>query len=129
MCRPYEGARRARHGGIDAAIRQQRAIALANDATPAASGFGGTLLNPNAGGTQELTFHASDPGGPGVYLVIVQIDGKTVYSGTPDTNEGRCVPIGESDGALMFDHSQPCRTSESVDLPINTPTLANGQHT
>ena len=29
----------------------------------------------------------------------------------------------------MFDHSQPCRASESVDLPINTATLANGQHT
>ena len=29
----------------------------------------------------------------------------------------------------MFDHSQPCRASESVDLPINTTTLANGQHT
>lgn len=52
-----------------------------------------------------------------------------MYSGTPDTNEGRCVPIGESDGTLMFDHIQPCRTSESVDLPIGTATLANGQHT
>ena len=64
-----------------------------------------------------------------MYLVTVQIDGKTVYSGTPDDNEGRCAPIGESDGSLMFDHIQPCRASESVDLPINTATLANGQHT
>ena len=64
-----------------------------------------------------------------MYLVTVQIDGTTVYSGTPDSNEGRCAPIGESGGTLMFDHSQPCRTSESVDLPIDTATLANGEHT
>ena len=64
-----------------------------NGATPAASGLGGTLLNANASGTQELTFEASDPGGPGVYLVTAQIDGKTVYSGTPNNNEGKCVPV------------------------------------
>lgn len=128
---PYEGATSCpANGGLDAGVYVSTAeIALANTATPAASGFAGTLLSPDAQGTQELTFLASDPGGPGVYLVVVQIDGKPVYSGTPNTNEGRCVPIGESDGTLMFDHMQPCRTSESVDLPINTTTLANGQHT
>ena len=128
---PYEGATSCPStGGIDAAINvSSAAIELANDATPAASGFGGTLLNPNAHGTQELTFQASDPGGPGVRLVVVQIDGTTVYSGTPNTNEGRCVPLGSSEGALEFDHSQPCRTSESVDVPVNTATLANGAHT
>src|ERR1019366_8239397 len=68
------------------------------------------------------TFLASDPGGPGVYLVTAQIDGKTVDSGTPDNNEGRCIPIGETGGTLMFDHNEPCRASASVDLPINTPT-------
>ncbi len=128
---PYEGATSCpATGGIDAAINvSSAAIELANDATPAASGFGGTLLNANAHGTQELTFQASDPGGPGVRLVVVQIDGTTVYSGTPNTNEGRCVPLGSSEGALVFDHSQPCRASESVDVPVNTATLANGAHT
>lgn len=128
---PYEGATSCpAAGGIDAAINvSSAAIELANDATPAASGFGGTLLNPNAHGTGELTFQASDPGGPGVRLVVVQIDGTTVYSGTPDTNEGRCVPLGSSGGVLEFDHSQPCRTSESVDVPVNTATLPNGAHT
>jgi hypothetical protein len=128
---PYEGATSCpATGGIDAGVYvSSAAIALANSATPAASGFGGTLLSPNAQGTQELTFLASDPGGPGVYLVTAQIDGKTIYSGTPDNNEGRCIPIGGTGGTLMFDHSQPCRASESVDLPINTTALANGQHT
>src|ERR1019366_3043304 len=32
-------------------------------------------------------------------------------------------------GGLMFDYSQPCPPSESVDLPINTTSLPNGQHT
>ena len=89
----------------------------------------GTLLSPNARGTQELTFDATDPGGPGVYAVTAQIDGKTLYSGTPDTNGGACVPVGTSSGALMFDYNQPCKTSESVDLPINTTTVADGKHT
>ena len=128
---PYEGATSCpASGGLDAGIYVGSAdIELSNGATPAASGLGGTLLNANASGTQELTFDASDPGGPGVYLVTAQIDGKTVYSGTPNNNEGKCVPVGSSGGTLMFDYSQPCRTSESVDLPINTTELADGQHT
>ena len=102
---------------------------LSNEATPSASGVGGTLLSPNAAGTAELTLTATDPGGPGVYLVTVQIDGKTLYSGTPNNNSGKCVSVGSSGSALMFDYNQPCPTSESVDLPINTTALANGQHT
>lgn len=102
---------------------------LSNSATPGASGISGTLLSQNVAGTAELTLTATDPGGPGVYLVIVQIDGRTVYSGTPNNNGGKCAPVGSSGSALMFDYSQPCRTSESVDLPINTSSLANGQHT
>ena len=102
---------------------------LSNSSTPAAEGFGGPLLGAGARGTQELTFTASDPAGPGVYNVSVQVDGQTLYSGTPDTNGGKCVPVGSSGGALMFDYSQPCRQSESVDLPINTASLTDGQHT
>ena len=104
-------------------------LLLANEATPSASGVGGTLLSPNVAGTAELTLNAADPGGPGVYLVIVQIDGKTVYSGTPNSNGGKCAAVGATGGALMFDYSQPCPASESVDLPINTTSLPNGQHT
>lgn len=104
-------------------------LLLSNEATPTGSGVGGTLLSPNAEGTAELTLNAADPGGPGVYLVIVQIDGKTVYSGTPNNDGGKCIPVGSSGEALMFDYSQPCPASESVDLPINTASLPNGQHT
>jgi hypothetical protein len=104
-------------------------LLLSSEATPSASAVGGTLLTPNAQGTAELTLNAADPGGPGVYSVTVQIDGKTVYSGTPNSNGGKCVPVGTSGAALMFDYSQPCPASESVDLPINTTPLADGQHT
>jgi len=102
---------------------------LASSATPAANGIGGTLLSPNARATQELTFDATDTAGPGVYTVTVQIDGKTLYTGTPDNNSGECAPVGNSGGVLMFDYSQPCRASESVDLPIDTTSVSDGQHT
>ncbi len=104
-------------------------LLLSSEATPSGSNVGGTLLSPNAEGTAELTLDAADPGGPGVYLVIVEVDGKTVYSGTPNTSGGKCVPVGSSGAALMFDYSQPCPASESVDLPINTTSMPNGQHT
>jgi hypothetical protein len=104
-------------------------LLLSSEATPNGSSVGGTLLSPNAEGTAEVTLDAADPGGPGVYLVTVEIDGKAVYSGTPNNNGGKCVPVGTSGSALMFDYGQPCPASESVDLPVNTTTLANGQHT
>jgi hypothetical protein len=104
-------------------------LLLSNEATPSASGVSGTLLSPNARGSQELAFTATDAGGPGVYAVTAQIDGKTVYSGTPDNNGGKCIAVGGSGGALMFDYSQPCKQSESVDLAINTATVPDGQHT
>jgi hypothetical protein len=128
-----EAGRVCNEGGSEGAWSLVRVwwanLLLANEATPSASGIGGTLLSPNAEGTAELTLDAADPGGPGVYLVTVQIDGKAVYSGTPNNNGGKCVPVGTSGSALMFDYRQPCPASESVDLPINTTTLANGQHT
>jgi hypothetical protein len=104
-------------------------LLLSNSATPAASGLGGTLLEPSARGSVDLSFDASDPGGPGVYAVSVQIDGNTVYAGNPDDNGSRCLPVGSSSGALMFDYSQPCKASEPVDLPIETSALTDGQHT
>ena len=104
-------------------------LVLANSSAPTAAGISGTLLGAGARGTQELTFTASDPQGPGVYAVVAQLDGQTVYVATPDTNGGGCVAVGASAGALMFDSNQPCKQSESVDLPINTALVTDGQHT
>ena len=102
---------------------------LSNDSTPAASNIAGTLLSPGARGTVELALTASDPAGPGVYIVEAEVDGNTLYVATPDTNGGECAPVGTSTGALMFDYSQPCRQSESVDVPVETTSLHDGQHT
>ncbi len=102
---------------------------LANGSTPAGSGVSGTLLNPEARGVKELTLTATDYAGPGVYNVTVQGDGQALYSGTPDSNGGQCAAVGESGASLMFDASQPCKQSESVDASINTVALHDGQHT
>jgi hypothetical protein len=104
-------------------------LRLANSATPAASGVSGTLLDAEGRGIEELTLTASDYSGPGVYSVTVQVDGQTLYSGVPETNGGQCVAVGVSAGALMFDSSQPCKQSESVDVPVNTAAVPDGQHT
>jgi hypothetical protein len=103
-------------------------VRLSNGSAPAASGVGGTLLEAGARGSQELALTAADPSGPGVYEVTVQADGQTLYSGTPDSNGGHCVAVGKDGAALMFDSSQPCKQSESVDEPIDTTPLHDGQH-
>lgn len=121
-------------GGKDGAWAQAKLIwshlLLTNDSTPQGSSFSGSALQPRARGTAHVVFTATDPGGPGVYLVTAGIDGRAVYIGTPDTNGGRCVAVGTdpTTGARMFDYAQPCRTTEVVDIPIPTAGLADGAH-
>ncbi len=104
-------------------------LALSNSSTPAGTGFGGTLLAANSRGISDLIFTASDPEGPGVYGVAVQVDGATLYDGTPDENGGACAPAGTSGASLMFDATQPCKRTETLDLPIDTTVLPDGTHT
>jgi hypothetical protein len=104
-------------------------LRLSSAATPGASAFAGSLLTDNAHGASSLTFTATDPEGPGVYRVDVQADGRTLYSATPEPNGGLCSPVGTSGGALMFDSSQPCKRSETLDLAIDTTSLTDGPHT
>ena len=104
-------------------------LRLTNNSTPSASTIAGTLLDPDARGSRELTFTASDPEGPGVYRVTVQADAQTLYAGTPDSNGGKCVPVASSGAALLFDSSQPCRESESVNETLDTTALKDGAHT
>ncbi|HEY4896402.1 MAG TPA: hypothetical protein VII01_09965, partial [Solirubrobacteraceae bacterium] len=96
---------------------------------PAASSVTGTLLEGGARGSTSLGVAATDPGGPGIYNMTVQADGQTLYAGTPESNGGECIAVGSSGGALMFDSGQPCKQSEQVDLPIDTTSLKDGQHT
>jgi hypothetical protein len=110
---------------------------LASTVSPIASGFTGSLLNPGVQGTASLSFTASEPvgptgfpEGPGIYNVAVLIDGATLYSGTPDINDGECVRIGTdpTTGGLEFEWIQPCPQSELVDVPVNTSGLTAGLH-
>ena len=105
-------------------------LLLANSSTPQASDFSGSALQRGARGTAHLVFTATDPNGPGIYTVTTAIDGRTVWSGTPDTNDGECVAVGTdpSSGALMFDGQQPCPTTVVVDAPVPTTGVPDGAH-
>ena len=104
-------------------------LLFSTDALPAASDFGGGLLADGAHGTASLSFSATDPG-PGVYKVIVAIDGKPVYDATPNTLAGKCVPVGtdEATGAPKWAWQQPCPRAQTVDLTVKTTTLRDGPH-
>ena len=104
-------------------------LLLSNAAAPEGTAFGGSALQPNARGVAHLVFTATDAGGPGIYAVTAAVDGQPVFSGTPDTNNGACVPVGtDASGALMFDFAQPCPATEVVDVPVPTAGLSDGSH-
>ncbi len=105
-------------------------LLLSSSVSPTGSGFGGSALQPGVRGTGHLVFTAAESSGPGIYTYSVAIDGQTVSSGSPNTNGGRCVPVGTDPGtgALMFDYQQPCLASEVVDVPVPTAAVPDGSH-
>jgi hypothetical protein len=105
-------------------------LLLSNPAAPQATAFSGSALQRNARGVAHVVFTATDPGGPGIYSVTAAVDGTPVFGGTPNTNNGACVPVGTdpSTGALMFDFQQPCPATEVVDVPVPTLGLPDGSH-
>jgi hypothetical protein len=129
---PSEGATTcpAASGGVNAEINLYAAdVELQNGSTPTASGFAGSLLAPTTSGTANLTFGAQDPEGPGVYRVIVAVDGTTVYQGTPDSNGGKCASIGtDPSGVNQFLSAQPCKRTAAIDVPVDTTRFSNGTH-
>jgi hypothetical protein len=104
-------------------------ILLSPSATPAISAISGALTAGGlVHGTQNASFTASDPGGPGVYAVTAAIDGKVIYQATPNLNGGACVPVGAYGASLEFYSAQPCPQSVPMSLPIETGTLPDGIH-
>jgi len=103
---------------------------LSSSVSPTGSGFSGSALQPRVRGTGHVVFTASEAAGPGIYADAVAIDGRTVFSATPNANGGKCVPVGtdSGSGALMFDYQQPCLTSEVLDAPVPTRGLPDGSH-
>ena len=49
---------------------------------------------------------------------------------TPSANDGLCFPVGTdpASGALMFDHQQPCPSTEPIDVAVPTAGLSDGAH-
>ncbi len=115
------------HGAWAAATLAWANVALSATGLPTASDFRGGLLDASAHGTAGLAFTASDPG-PGVHKVIVTIDNKVIYDATPNTNGGKCVPVGSRNGWLMWQWQQPCPRSQTVDLTVKTTNMTDGAH-
>jgi hypothetical protein len=103
-------------------------LLLSSAAAPEGAGFGGSAVQGPIQGTGHLVFTASDTGGPGVYQVTAAVDGRVVWSGTPNSNGGECVPVGSSGAVLMFDWQQPCPATEVDDVPVPTLGLPDGPH-
>lgn len=105
-------------------------LLLSADSPPTATEFGGSLLSDGAHGTANLSFTASDTGGPGIHNVTVAIDGTTIYDDTPNTNAGKCAAVGTdaASGALMFASQQPCPQVQRVVVPVSTTRLTDGEH-
>ena len=104
-------------------------IDLVDDTPPTVSDVGGPLV---AGGTlsgqQAISFNASD-GQSGVYGGSLVVDGHTVVSQILDTNGGACQSLNVTkDGLRSFEYAQPCKSSLSASLTLNTNLLAAGQH-
>jgi hypothetical protein len=104
-------------------------ILLSPSATPSVSALSGSLTTGGSQhGTQDVSFTAADPGGPGIYQVTAAIDGKIVYQATPNLNGGACAPVGSYGAALEFYSANPCPQSVPVSLPVETGTLPDGIH-
>ena len=128
MCVPPSGESVC-SSGFDGELQITSAtILLHNEATPAGTGFGGTLLDGSASGTANLAFTAHDEHGPGIYRVTADLDGNILWSGTPSLNEGWCVASGTYDGALNFHSTQPCPQETGVNIEAPTAGIAEGEH-
>ena len=104
-------------------------ILLTPNVNPSVSALSGPLSTSGPQhGTQDVSFTATDSGGPGIYQVTAAIDGKVVYQATPNLNGGACAPVGTYRSVLKFYSANPCPQSVPVSLPIETGTLPDGIH-
>jgi len=104
-------------------------IDLVDNTPPTLSGVSGPLV---AGGTlagqQAVSFNASD-GQSGVYGGSLVVDGHTIVSQILDSNGGACQTLNvTTDGQRSFEYAQPCQSSVSSSLTLNTDLLTAGQH-
>jgi hypothetical protein len=105
-------------------------ITLEDPTVPTVSNVTGPLTSgATLSGNTSISFNASDSGGPGVYSGSLVVDGHTVVSQILDTTGGACQSLGvRSDGRRSFDEPQPCKSSLSASLTLDTNLLAAGAH-
>ena len=126
LCRSMPGGQRCY---VETLFVLAATILLTPNLNPSVSALSGPLTTSGAQhGTQDVSFTATDPGGPGIYQVTATIDGKVVYQATPNLNGGACAPVGTYHSAPEFYTAYPCPQSVPVSLPIETGTLPDGIH-
>jgi hypothetical protein len=104
-------------------------IDLVDQTPPTVSGLSGPLVSGGTlTGEQSVSFTATD-GQSGVDSGSLIVDGQTVVDQVLDTNGGACQNLGvTSDGQRSFEHAQPCKSSVSASLALETNQLAAGKH-
>jgi hypothetical protein len=104
-------------------------LTLEQNVGPTATNVSGELASASTvSGTSDVTFTGSDPGS-GVYEAVFTVDGRVVQSTVLNDNGGRCRTVGQSvDGLPDFLYVQPCLSSLSADVGLDTTKLADGTH-
>ncbi len=105
-------------------------VDLTDNTPPAVTSIAGPLVaSGTLTGEQSVSFTASD-GQSGIYSGSLIVDGHPVVSQILDSNGGACQSLGiTSDGQRSFEHAQPCKSTVSTILTLNTSHLTAGQHT
>ncbi len=104
-------------------------IVLRDGTSPTVTELSGNLLPGNTvRGSGEADFTAADSG-PGIYSAQLSVDGTPQAAVLLDGNGGWCVDLGEtSDGTRSFAHPDPCLTSLSGAVSLDTTALRDGEH-
>jgi Ig domain of plant-specific actin-binding protein len=104
---------------------------LLNDlTTPAATITGGSLAEPGEiGGTSEISFHATDSDGPGIYSAQLEIDGTPQPAVNISETSSLCHNLQPAAPVPAFDATHPCPSQLDSSLTLNTALLKDGAHT
>ncbi|MCU1490544.1 MAG: hypothetical protein JWM85_1949, partial [Acidimicrobiaceae bacterium] len=104
-------------------------LTLEQTTGPTVTSVGGELASASTvSGTSDVTFSANDPGA-GIYEAVFNVDGRVVQTSVPNEAGGSCRNVGQTtDGLPAFLHLQPCPSSVSTDVGLDTSSLSPGAH-
>jgi hypothetical protein len=105
-------------------------IVLNDLTTPTANMIAGPLSEPApVGGTSEISFHATDTNGPGIYSAWLEVDGNRQPAAIIGENAGTCRNRQPTAATPAFDATQPCPSELDSSLALHTASLHDGKHT